>query len=186
MTASLISETSFFSKGTANRNKLSTMLGEGGCGKNDKKLTPLHKYKCPYKQLGSSTGQPTYLAHGNQPNEPAMQCASQLRKKSIFRIELTLESTLVSELSKDALKSENEQINYGQTVHTNVNKTLMEFLTLFPEKELERCQISHNFTLQIAFATICGRKIKYPELEFFELYITSCPKTCFFFGGGGV
>ena len=33
MTASLISDTSLFSKGTANRNKLSIMLGEGGCTK---------------------------------------------------------------------------------------------------------------------------------------------------------
>lgn len=47
MTASLTSETSLFSKGTANRNKLSTILGEGGCGKNDKKLTLSHKYKSP-------------------------------------------------------------------------------------------------------------------------------------------
>lgn len=53
-----------------------------------------------------------------------MQCASQLRTKSIFRIELTLESTLVSELSEDALKSEKEQIIYGQTVHTNVKHEL--------------------------------------------------------------
>lgn len=52
MTASLTSETSLFSKGTANRNKLSTILGEGGCGKNDKKLYPFTQIQEPLQEIG--------------------------------------------------------------------------------------------------------------------------------------
>lgn len=70
-----------------------------------------------------------------------MQCTSQLNTKSVFRIELTLESALGSALSKDALKSNrvNLKLQHTYVKHELLHKHNFDgILTLFPPNELER------------------------------------------------